>query len=126
MKITTIASPTLNTQLEVHAYLALGKFVKVGLMKPHWDYPLVLLSVDPVGNKEIQNTVLPGEFVVCSVGANRPVVKELKDSQVFTDTDKRICLDHTWHEIWVLRPEQLTLLEKECNHEARSENQSEH
>ena len=118
MKIGTIVSTTMNSQLEVHAYLALGKFAKVGLMKTHWDYPLVLISVDPVGNKEVQDCILPGQFVVCAAGTNRPIMKELKDAQVFTDTGRRVCLHGNWCEIWALRPEHRTLLEKEHSHEA--------
>jgi len=115
MKVAHIASTSMNTQLEVHAYLFKGLHAKVGLLTSPQDYPTVTVSIDPVMCPEIREFLAKGEFAVFVGGSDRPMLKELKEAYIFTDTGKRVCFNQHWCEVWKLRPEHLTLIEKESN-----------
>jgi hypothetical protein len=115
MKVAHIESTSMNTQLEVHAYLTRTLHAKVGLLTSPQDYPIVTVSIDPVSCPEIREYLNKGEFAIFVGDSDRAVLKELKEAYIFTDTGKRVCFNQHWYEVWRLRPEHLTLIEKESN-----------
>jgi hypothetical protein len=116
MKVAHIASTSMNTQLEVHVITE--DYPLDNQVVPFLDYENITRDTpDPIiiSFDIPDHPLVFGEFAVYVGGSDRPILKELKEAYIFTDTGKRFCHNHYWYEVWKLRPEHLTLIEKESN-----------
>jgi hypothetical protein len=105
----------MNTQLEVHAKMTEDKqtivWFNIYSLSKEVAEGLCMMDYNPPNTSNL----VKGEFAIAMCGSLRPTLKQIKEQGIFIDTGKRFCHNHYWYEVWKLRPEHLTLIEKESN-----------
>jgi hypothetical protein len=120
--VATIASNIMSTKIQVKAYhTKVAHALKVGAtwvptFNEDRGYEVLSLGHWRCSPHEVNWS--NDEFLVLSQGSCRALVEEVRKANIFIDTGKRLKLDHNlWCEVWRVRPEHFTQIEKENQHE---------
>lgn len=103
-----------NSPVAIVAYQGPNKSIRIAATNEELNWNPIFLSCPYcVLSERLDYST---RFIMSPIGSLRPILKKIRESNIFTDTGKRVEITKfLWGEVWQLQPKHQSLLEKESN-----------